>query len=87
MMTQKTSEAIPIRVFIVDDHPLIRASLRDLFASRPELCCCGEAESCAEALRLIPDAAPDVVIVDLGMPGDNGFEALRDFVWAGFGQA
>ena len=77
MMTQITSEAIPIRVFIVDDHPLIRTSLRDLFASRAELCCCGEAESCAEALRLIPDAAPHVVIVDLGMSGDNGFELLR----------
>ena len=76
-MTHKQSPSRSIRVFVVDDHPMIRTSLRDLFASRAEFRCCGEAGSCEEALRLMPDAAPDVVVVDLGMPGDNGFELLR----------
>ena len=76
-MTHMTSSAESIRVFVVDDHPIIRASLRDLFASRPGLCLCGEAESCEEALRKMPEAAPHVVVVDLGLCGSNGFDLLR----------
>ena len=66
-----------IRVFIVDDHPMIRMSLSDLFAMRPELKVCGDAGSCAEALERIPAANPDVVVVDLGLGEANGFELLR----------
>ncbi len=69
----------PIRVFIVDDHPLIRSSLRDLFASRGgEFHCCGEAGSCKEAVERIGAARPDVVLVDMGLPDDNGFALLRE---------
>lgn len=74
----------PIRVFIVDDHPLIRSSLRDLFASRGgEFDCCGEAGSCAEALGGIEAAQPDVVMVDMGLPDGSGFDLVRELkaVW------
>jgi len=71
------SSAENIRVFVVDDHPIIRASLSDLFASRPGLCLCGEAESCEEALRKLKETAPHVIVVDLGLGGSNGFELLR----------
>jgi len=77
MMEQRKFETGSIRVFIVDDHPLIRASLRDFLASRAEFCFCGQAGTSGEALRLIPDAAPDVVVVDLGLSGENGFDLLR----------
>lgn len=69
----------PIRVFIVDDHPIIRSSLRDLFASQGgKFFCCGEAGSCKEALQLIEEARPDVVMVDMELPDDNGFALLRE---------
>ena len=67
-----------IRVFIVDDHPMIRMSLIDLFAMHPELVVCGDAGSCAEALEKIPAANPDVVVLDLGLGEANGFELLRN---------
>ena len=76
-MTHNKSVAASVRVFIVDDHPLIRNSLRDLFASRPGFIFCGEAESGEEALQKIPESAPHVVVVDLGLCGSNGFALLR----------
>jgi len=66
-----------VRVFIVDDHPLVRKSLRSLFASQPEFILCGEAESGEEALCKIPESAPHVVVVDLGLCGSSGFVLLR----------
>ena len=67
-----------IRVFVVDDHPMVRISLRDMFSSTPGFDVCGEAGTCAEALEKIPAAGPDVVVLDLGLRGGNGFELLRD---------
>ncbi len=66
-----------IKVFIVDDHPMVRISLRDLFSGTPRFWVCGEACACAEALQKIPEAGPDVVVLDLGLRGSNGFELLR----------
>jgi DNA-binding NarL/FixJ family response regulator len=74
---QNTAPAPPIKVFIVDDHPLVRNSLRELIADTHGLCPCGEAESCEQALQKIPQARPDLVILDLGLRGPNGFELLR----------
>ena len=69
--------ARPIKVFVVDDHPMVRISLRDLFASTAGFFVCGEAGTCAEALQKITEAGPDVVVLDLGLRGPNGFELLR----------
>lgn len=77
MNMDNTDTSSDIKVFIVDDHPLVRNSLLDLFAATPGLCTCGEAESCDEALKKIPAARPDLVIVDLGLRGSNGFDLLR----------
>lgn len=68
----------PIRVFVVDDHPIIRGSLKELFASQAEFEWCGEAASCQEAVPRIEAARPDVAMVDLGLPDANGFALLRE---------
>ena len=74
---ENAAERSAIKVFIVDDHPMVRISLRDMFAATRGLSVCGEAGSCAEALKKIPEASPDVVVLDLGLCGPNGFELLR----------
>ena len=77
--TMKKEQPSPaIRIFIVDDHPMVRISLRDLFASTPGFFVCGEAGTCAEALQKVAEAGPDVVVVDLGLRGDSGFVLLRE---------
>ena len=71
------STSAALKIFIVDDHPMLRASLRLLFGNTPGLVLCGEAGSCEEALRLIPAANPDLVTVDVELCGANGFELIR----------
>jgi DNA-binding NarL/FixJ family response regulator len=62
------------RLLIVDDHEVVRASVRMLFANIDSIEVCGEAQNGWEAIRLVPELSPDVVILDLSMPGMNGFE-------------
>lgn len=66
-----------IRVFLVDDHALMREGLRAMLERRPTLTVVGEAGNGHEALRLVGDAAPDVVLMDIAMPGLNGLEVTR----------
>lgn len=63
-----------IRVFIVDDHPMVRTGLAAMIDGERELERVGEAAGGAEALRLIPAARPDVVLIDLVMPQMDGIE-------------
>ncbi len=66
------------RILIVDDHEVVRMGIRLLFGNNGPLQVCGEAEDGADALQKVLELAPDVVILDLTMPGMNGFEtALR----------
>ena len=66
------------RVFVVDDHPLVRESLSHLIARQPDLCVCGEAGDAVTALATIGTAKPDVAIVDLSLGGRPGLELVRD---------
>ncbi len=66
-----------IRVFVVDDHPMIRQGLAATIASDRELAFVGEAADGAEALRAVPAAAPDVVLMDLVMPRLDGIAAIE----------
>lgn len=70
-----TSERI--RLLLVDDHQIVRAGLRMLFAAEPDMEIVAEAGSGAEALELVQQTHPDVVIMDVAMPGMNGIEATR----------
>ena len=66
-----------IRVLLVDDQPLVRAGLRVLMADHPDLAVVGEAGTGAEAVRLAGELRPDVVVMDVRMPGMDGIEATR----------
>jgi DNA-binding NarL/FixJ family response regulator len=67
----------PIRVLIVDDHPILRAGLLGLLASRPEFAVVGEAANGLEAVALVERVRPDVVLIDLRMPEMGGVAAIR----------
>jgi two-component system nitrate/nitrite response regulator NarL len=62
----------PIRILIVDDHPLVRGGLRALLASRPEFNVVGEASDGAEAINRALELEPDVILMDLHMSQMNG---------------
>lgn len=67
----------PIRILIVDDHPLIRDGLKTRLSSRSDWMICGEAEMAVEALQLVRERSPDVVIVDLSLKNGNGLELIK----------
>jgi DNA-binding NarL/FixJ family response regulator len=66
----------PIRLLIVDDHPVVRDGLRGMFASDPRFEVVGEAADGARAVALAETLAPDVVLMDLRMPGTDGVGAI-----------
>ena len=72
----------PIRVVVVDDHPMFRAGLRTLVEDSPLLALAGEAENAADAVALCLREVPDVVLMDVKMPGGSGVEATRELMAA-----
>ncbi|MEY9862582.1 DNA-binding NarL/FixJ family response regulator [Catenulispora sp. GAS73] len=67
----------PIRVLLADDQPLIRAGLVMVITDAPDIEVAGQAGTGAEALRQVHDLHPDVVVMDIRMPGLDGIEATR----------
>lgn len=67
----------PIRLLLVDDHSILRAGLRMLFAAEADMTIVGEASSGQEAIQAVRELQPDVVIMDVAMPGMTGIEATR----------
>jgi DNA-binding NarL/FixJ family response regulator len=75
---------VTVRVVLADDQPLIRAGLRVLIADCPDLDVVGEAGTGAQAVQLAQQARPDVVVMDIRMPGMDGIEATH-MITAGTG--
>ena len=67
----------PIRILVADDHPVVRDGLVAVLSTQPDFAVVGEAGSGAEAVQQAADLRPDVVLLDLEMPGMDGVEALQ----------
>lgn len=65
------------RIYIVDDHPIVRRGLRQLFEREPDFTVCGEAETVAQALLDVPRLSPDLVVSDLSLEGQGGLDLAR----------
>ncbi|MCC7362119.1 MAG: response regulator transcription factor [Anaerolineales bacterium] len=70
----------PIRVLIADDHPVFRFGLKALLGAAPDLEVTGEAADGEQAVALAANLQPDVVVMDLNMPGLSGLEATRQIL-------
>ncbi|WP_413800398.1 response regulator [Streptomyces iranensis] len=67
-----------IRIFLVDDHEVVRRGVRDLLAGAPDMEVVGEAGTAADALARIPAARPDVAVLDIRLPDRSGVEVCRE---------
>ena len=74
----KAGRPLSRRVFLVDDHPLVREWLASLVTLESDLEICGQAEDAAAALASLPLARPDIVVVDLSLPRSSGLELIKD---------
>lgn len=71
------ADAVPLRVMVVDDHALVRAAIRQAITS-PGIDVVAEAATGAATLEIAPDVAPDVLLLDLGLPDRSGLQVLRE---------
>ncbi len=74
---QTTNEEIS-RILIVDDHPLVRESLKMIVQKESDLMVCGEAEDREQALEMAATVAPHLVLVDLTLKNSHGLELIKD---------
>jgi DNA-binding NarL/FixJ family response regulator len=70
----------PVRVVVVDNHPLLRDSIRSLLRDERDMEWVGEARDGGEAVEVVAATRPDVVLMDLSMPGVDGLSATRTIV-------
>ncbi|MFI8293143.1 DNA-binding response regulator [Streptomyces sp. ms191] len=78
-----TAPVSPIRVLLADDHPVVREGLRGMLAAEPGLDVVGEASSGPVAEALCAELRPDIVLMDLRMPGGGGVDSIRRITAAG----
>ncbi|MBM4294607.1 MAG: response regulator transcription factor [Deltaproteobacteria bacterium] len=69
-----------IRIILADDHQIVRHGLRNLLELEPDLKVVAEADNGRDALQLVKELAPNIVIMDISMPGLNGIEATRQIL-------
>src|SRR5436853_5057402 len=76
-MSAKETQANKKRILLVDDHPVLRKGLVRLIDSKDEFVVCGEASTAPDAMALIRNLKPDLVIVDIGLRGTSGIELTK----------
>jgi DNA-binding NarL/FixJ family response regulator len=77
-MTQKQRQSTKKRIFIVDDHPIVRDGLITIINHEKDFEVCGEADEAREALKAISELKPDVVIVDISLRNSDGIELTKN---------
>jgi DNA-binding NarL/FixJ family response regulator len=78
MNQQAHTSAKKTRIYVVDDHPIVRQGLTLLIDREPDLMVCGEAEEAQAAMREIPTCHPDILVVDISLNGPDGLELLKN---------
>lgn len=73
-----TGRSRPVKIVIVDDHPLVRERLTEVISEERDLIVCGEAESRQQALEVMKAKFPDLMIVDLSLKDSHGLELIKD---------
>ena len=68
---------MPINILLADDHGLVRAGLRALLSAEPDMKIIAEADNGLDAEKLVQELTPDVVLIDINMPGKDGIEVTR----------
>lgn len=68
----------PVKVFLLDDHEVVRRGVRDLLEAEPGIEVVGEAASCAQALARVPALRPDVAVLDVRLPDGDGVTVCRE---------
>jgi DNA-binding NarL/FixJ family response regulator len=76
--TSKTGELRKSRIFLIDDHPLVREGLINLINSQRDLVVCGEAEDSAGAMTGIAKTRPEVALVDISLKNESGLELVKN---------
>src|SRR5512140_1399344 len=72
-----TGDGRPVRVYLLDDHEVVRRGLRELLQAQPGIEVVGESGSAAQAVRRIPALRPDVAVIDMRLPDGSGVEVCR----------
>jgi two-component system, NarL family, response regulator DevR len=76
--SELTGAAAVVRVFLLDDHEIVRRGIADLISAEPDITVVGEAGTAAEALVRIPAVQPDVALLDARLPDGSGIDVCRD---------
>lgn len=78
-LANKTTPA-PRRVLIVDDHPFLRMGLSAALSLESDICVCGAVATAEEALTVVGNLRPDLVLTDLSLPGKSGLDLIKDLI-------
>ncbi|MEV4611590.1 response regulator transcription factor [Kitasatospora sp. NPDC049258] len=76
--TEAPRSGQPLRVFLLDDHEVVRRGVRDLLEAEPDIEVVGEAGTCAQALARVPALRPQVAVLDVRLPDGNGVTVCRE---------
>ena len=79
-MNQSVAAAKKSRVFVVDDHPIVRQGLALLINRESDLAVCGEAEDAQSAIQTVATVKPDIMVVDISLNGPDGLDLLKTSV-------
>jgi DNA-binding NarL/FixJ family response regulator len=77
-MKKTARNSARIQILIVDDHPMMRQGLALLIDHEPDLKTCAEADTAGQAMTLIADSRPDLVLADISLPDKSGLELIKD---------